>query len=561
MCKAWRRRAVARDTPTMERGLAQLWSWDHALHVECKLGECEPHVVANGLWQGSCEAAAVYFVGFRRALAHFLEEAAAKGVRVDLLKYIDDACLSVSPEDLEVAWPLLQPCLSSAGFRLAPEKCKAYVPGATEANPRITRLLEKRFDGLPLLGTALNGDLESFHGPFSLGVQPAGERLERAIKLLAQIRAMTHEVLESSVLQAGWCLVSSCAAHSLDFNMRVHTPGGISPLTTVLSTALTDTVMHLLGLAGALTQHTKDQLILGINEGGFGLLNFTAAAPAARLAARLQVRPVVSARLQSVGWSRFAVDAFLPCDAACRAQDSLRSMNIVLDSAGVPCRAPLAADLSELDLLTPPRFRMGSSLGFCPSFLWGLGSFSSPGGRRDGPPRSKRQTFRGARKGGNPRSQRAIFRGKRRASRASRFPSRSSVAAASSRGWVASLPQVPEGVGLSLPLYRQGPQAWRCDPYGYLGFWVFGCRGCDYLAFTDFCRGGVYCAFQELCCGGGDYFGFLAYCGCGAGEAGGRAPSLHLPVWGLLLRASGKGCWTSKRGPRTRRTPGTSTRR
>ena len=107
-------------------------------------------------------------------------------------------------------------------------------------------------------------------------------------------------------------LVSFCAAHSLDFDMRVHTPGDISPLTTVLSTAITDTVTHLLGLAGALTQHTKDQLILGIREGGFGLPNFSAAAPAARLAACIQVRPVVSARLQSVGWSWFAVDASCP---------------------------------------------------------------------------------------------------------------------------------------------------------------------------------------------------------------------------------------------------------
>ena len=212
----------------------------------------------------------------------------------------------MSPADLEVVWPLLQSCLSSAGLMLAPEKCKAYMPGATKANPKITRLLEQRFDGLPLLGTALNGDLESFLGPFSLGVQPAKERPERAIKLLAQIKAMTHEVLESSMLQAGWCLVSSCAAHNLDFDTRVHTPGDISPLTTVLSIATTDTVTHLLGLAGALTQHTKDQLILGINEGGFGLPNFTAAAPAARLAACIQVRPAVSARLQSVGWSRFA---------------------------------------------------------------------------------------------------------------------------------------------------------------------------------------------------------------------------------------------------------------
>ena len=82
MSKAWRRRAVARDMPTMERGLAQLWSWDHVLNVERKPGEWESHAVADGLWQGSCEATAVFCVGFRHALARFLEKAAAKGIRV-----------------------------------------------------------------------------------------------------------------------------------------------------------------------------------------------------------------------------------------------------------------------------------------------------------------------------------------------------------------------------------------------------------------------------------------------------------------------------------------------
>ena len=72
----------------MERGLAQLWSRDHALHVERRPREWESNVVADGLWPGSCEAIAVFCVGFRRALARFVEEAATKGIKVDLLKYI-----------------------------------------------------------------------------------------------------------------------------------------------------------------------------------------------------------------------------------------------------------------------------------------------------------------------------------------------------------------------------------------------------------------------------------------------------------------------------------------
>ena len=354
MSRAWRRKSVSQDVPTMERGLAQLWSRDHVLHVERTPGEWEPTVVADGLWQGSCEATAVYCVGFRRALVRLFEETTARGIRIDLLLYIDDACLSVSPDDLEVVWPLLQECLACAGLRLVPEKCKAFVPGATETDPRITRHLEQLLDGLPLLGTALNGELESFLGPFSLSIQPARERLERATRLLAQIRDMSREVLESSVLQSAWCLVSLCAAHSLDFDMRVHNPGDLLPLTSVLSTELADTVSHLLGLARALNQQTRSQLFLAIDQGGFGLPDFSAVVPAARLAACLQVRAVVSSRLRSVGWSSHAVDAFLPCDAALEAQDLLRGLGVVLDSAGVPQRAPLSEGNSELDLLVPP---------------------------------------------------------------------------------------------------------------------------------------------------------------------------------------------------------------
>ena len=76
---------------------------------------------------------------------------------MDLVKDIDDMLLSVNPSDLQVAWPALEAALATAGLTLVPGKCAAYVPAATEEDPRITTFVQQRFDGLPLLGAAVVG--------------------------------------------------------------------------------------------------------------------------------------------------------------------------------------------------------------------------------------------------------------------------------------------------------------------------------------------------------------------------------------------------------------------
>jgi hypothetical protein len=321
--------------------------------VEREPGQWEPHEVGDGLWQGSCEASAVFCLGVREALKPAIADLAAKGIRVDLLKYIDDMLLSVSPSDLQAAWPALEEALAAAGLTLVPSKCAAYVPAATERDPRITAFVEQRFDGLPLLGTAVDGHLESFLGPFALGLEPARARLDRALTLIGKIEEMAQATLPSHVLQPAWCLLSQCAAHALDFDLRVHSPGAITPFAQTLSDAVVRCAARILGRA-ELGGTARDQLLLPVAEGGCGLPDLPLMAPAARLSAALQVRPVVASRLRACGWSAQALDAFLPCDSALEAQASLRESGVLVTSACVPCRAPLADGVSEIDLLTPP---------------------------------------------------------------------------------------------------------------------------------------------------------------------------------------------------------------
>lgn len=78
-------------------------------------------------------------------------------IRSDALAYIDDSLVSISPEDLAQAWPCITGHLARAGLTLVPHKCAAYVPAATEEESRVTAHVPQRMDGLPLLGSAVQG--------------------------------------------------------------------------------------------------------------------------------------------------------------------------------------------------------------------------------------------------------------------------------------------------------------------------------------------------------------------------------------------------------------------
>ena len=288
------RGAVRAQVPTMESGLAQLWgSGAHVVYVEHGPGQWEPHEVGDGLWQGSCEASAMLCIGMQEALEPVIADLASQGIRGDLLKCIGDMLLSVNPSDLQIVWPALEAALATAGLTLVPSKCAAHVPAAMEEDPRITTFVQQRFDGLPLIGTAADGHLESFLGPFALGVEPTKARLDRALAPINKIKVMAQATLPKHVLQPSWCLLSQCAAHALDFDLRVHTPRVITPFAQILTHAVDRCAARILGRA-ELDVTARNQLLLPVAEGGCGSPDLPLMAPAARLSAALQVRPAVA---------------------------------------------------------------------------------------------------------------------------------------------------------------------------------------------------------------------------------------------------------------------------
>ena len=108
---------------------------------------------------------------------------------------------------------------------------------------------------------AVGGHLGFFLGPFALGVEPAKARLDRALTLISKIEEMAQATLPSHILQPPWCLLSQCAAHALDFDLRVHSPGVITPFAQALTDAVVRCAARILGRA-ELDGTARNQLLL-----------------------------------------------------------------------------------------------------------------------------------------------------------------------------------------------------------------------------------------------------------------------------------------------------------
>jgi hypothetical protein len=334
--RAWCRTAAAEAIPELDRPLAQLWSnGGHRLWTERSPGSWHCTEVTDGLWQGSSEATAVFGLGQRKALINALRELKAMDIRIDVAAYVDDAILSVSPEDFPQVWACIGRHLAQAGLALVPHKCHAFIPGASTVDTRVNELVAQRFDGLPLLGTAMQGEFEAFLGPYSLALEPALLRVQRAERLAERVRALATASLRCPSVQPAWLLLSVVIGHALDFDIRIHPPDAMRPFVERLIQCVHQTLAVVLGLA-QLAPELLEVVHLRANLGGLGVAHPGMAAPAAHIYAAMQTRPPVYKRLEALGWSQFAVREFLPAESEFQALTDLAGQGVLIDAQGCP---------------------------------------------------------------------------------------------------------------------------------------------------------------------------------------------------------------------------------
>ena len=355
MSRDWCLKAAAESCPQIFKALCQLWeTGPHQLWVETSAGHWECKHVNDGLWQGFCEASAVFSLGLRRALLNAVLRCRHLGIEVDVLSYIDDTLLQLSPSQLPRAWPIVIEELQRARLNVNISKCSAFVPAASEIDTNITTIMPQRLDGLPLLGSAVQGEFEHFLGPLALALQPTQKRVIKAIALAAVLREMAQCNLACPKLQVSWVMLRSVVAHALDFDARIHSPAVLQPFAEQLKQAVLQTAGVILGRScDSLDECAREALTLPIGEGGGGLQDIVACSPAAFLAARLQVWPMTVQRCVGLGWRQEAVTSFFCIEAAKEAQEALQVQGVFLNSQGSPSEMPASTVLDFYSLPAP----------------------------------------------------------------------------------------------------------------------------------------------------------------------------------------------------------------
>ena len=86
------------------------------------------------------------------------------GIACDALLYVEDTLLAADPAAAPAIWPMLTQELADVGLKLKPPRCSAYIPSALGAHPALTGIVPQRFDGMPLLGEAVDGEFETVLG-------------------------------------------------------------------------------------------------------------------------------------------------------------------------------------------------------------------------------------------------------------------------------------------------------------------------------------------------------------------------------------------------------------
>ena len=93
------------------------------------------------------------------------------------------------------------------GWQLQRSKCKAWIRGADALLPAVNSVVPQVLEGLPLLGSALEGELESLLGLFGFSAAPACGRLTAAHRFAEQIRKLPTANLDAPAVHAAWKLI------------------------------------------------------------------------------------------------------------------------------------------------------------------------------------------------------------------------------------------------------------------------------------------------------------------------------------------------------------------
>ena len=209
--------------------------------------------------------------------------------------------------------------------------------------------------GLPALGSAYQGMFEAMLEGHAAAVAPARKRLQQALDLLQELRAIATEGLPEASLQAAWHLMRMVPARALAYDLRTLEEADCADLAKQLDDAVEATAMALLEvLPGDWTAAKRQQLQWPTQLGGLGLGSAQLQAGISRLACLAQCLPVARAHLARMATASTAAEIVqaIPLEVAEATMARLKAdMGIELTAEGKIAKGKEP----RLDLATLPK--------------------------------------------------------------------------------------------------------------------------------------------------------------------------------------------------------------
>ena len=286
-------RAVAKFRPVLIPAMAQMWQGGASgLLAQCSPTLWEMFFVGDGVFQGECLSTAIFCLVMHDAILAFYDKIGPELKEVVFVfAYVDDVVIAFPPHHAEKVWGAWKEALAERGLMLEQTKCHAWIPSATSVQPALDAVITQDLRGIPLLGSAAEGEFESFLGPFALHSDPLIKRVDRARSLAAALLEMCVVVLETASRQCIWILLSRLLCHCLDFDARVLSHASLEPFSSILDNLVDSVIVKI--LPDVALHYIRPQLSLPGHLGGAFLLPACDVVLCAPLASFLQTYPII----------------------------------------------------------------------------------------------------------------------------------------------------------------------------------------------------------------------------------------------------------------------------
>ena len=213
-----------------------------------------PHHIHEGLFQGECLSTSLFAITIQAAIASFrgkLKRNLPHTIHpTHILAYIDDVLIVTHSSQFPEVWTLWCQARQAANLQVQLSKCNAWIPAndATRTlHPSVADIVTQVFSGLPLLGSAADGDFSSHlhHETFQLNIHgdhpvlaPTKARLNKATQLATDICTLATLHLSCHAIQCAWLLTVRLLVYKLVFDCRISSPTHIAPFATALDTLI-----------------------------------------------------------------------------------------------------------------------------------------------------------------------------------------------------------------------------------------------------------------------------------------------------------------------------------